>query len=433
METTTISKPALRESLLHDFDSVRAFSEAICQPLAVEDYVVQTMPDVSPTKWHLAHVSWFFETFILQPALTGYFSPDPLYAYLYNSYYNALGDRHCRPRRGQLSRPTVAETFRYRSYVDQQMRTFLNTASPDTLAEFEPLITLGIHHEQQHQELMVTDIKHVLGTNPLSPTCRWNGPDPSVTTSTLRVRESQTLSWTQFGGGLYEIGWDGSGFSFDNEGPRHRTFVEPFALSNRLVTNADWLEFIQDGGYQRSDLWLSMGWDMVQTFEWSAPLYWERGEGDWLTYTFAGKQIVDPNEPVCHVSFFEADAYARWADSRLPTEEEWEISAGTQPQVGNFADSMLFKPVPLTSDPRSAITQSFGDVWQWTASPYIGYPGYTPASGAVGEYNGKFMCNQFVLRGGSCATHSTHIRPTYRNFFAPDSRWQFTGLRLARS
>jgi ergothioneine biosynthesis protein EgtB len=429
---STLDAPC-REKLIENYNAVRAFSDAICAPMANEDYVVQTMPDVSPTKWHLAHVSWFFETFILQTALPNYFSPDPMYAYLYNSYYNALGDRHCRPRRGQLSRPTVAETYRYRAYVDQYMREFLETATTERLATFEPLIELGLNHEQQHQELMVTDLKHVLGSNPLQPTCKWVSVPGNDHGQAVQATGTNSDEWIHFDGGIYEIGWDGNGFSFDNEGPLHRTLLEPFAIASRPVNNADWLAFIDDGGYRRSDLWLSMGWDFVQTSQLTAPLYWEREEGRWTNYTFEGKHNVDPDEPVCHISFFEADAFARWKGARLPTEAEWEVSAGNSPVQGNFADQLRFQPERLKPHAGSRIKQAFGDVWEWTATPYIGYPGYTPAAGAVGEYNGKFMCNQFVLRGGSCATHSTHIRPTYRNFFSPDSRWQFTGLRLANS
>jgi ergothioneine biosynthesis protein EgtB len=428
MNDSTVVLAPPRDQLLSEYDAARAFSEAICAPMAIEDYVVQTMPDVSPAKWHLAHVSWFFETFILQAALPDYFSPDPLYAYLYNSYYNALGDRHCRPRRGQLSRPTVAETYRYRTYVDENMRQFLTTAPEEKIAEFTPLITLGLHHEQQHQELMVTDIKHVLGTNPLQPTCIWDRTKRTSQQSAGNMRNA----WVEFAGGVHEIGWTGDGFAFDNEGPVHRVLLEPFSLAPRPVTNGDWLEFMADNGYRRSDLWLSAGWDMVQTEQWNAPMYWERMDDTWRTFTFAGSRPVDIDEPVCHVSFFEADAYARWKGARLPTEAEWEVAVRSAPVKGNLADSMRFHPENNNLQSPTALSQIYGDVWEWTASPYIGYPGYSPAPGAVGEYNGKFMCNQFVLRGGSCATHSTHIRPTYRNFFPPDARWQFTGLRLAQ-
>jgi ergothioneine biosynthesis protein EgtB len=415
-----------REAILTDYDSVRAFGEAICAPFSTEDYVVQTMPDVSPTKWHLAHVSWFFETFILQAALPDYFSPDPIYAYLYNSYYNALGDRHCRPRRGQLSRPTVDETYRYRAFVDQHMRDFISTAPAEKLSEYAPLIQLGNHHEQQHQELMVTDIKHVFGSNPLQPPCLWN----SKTNQPLAGEHRS--EWVDFTGGIFDVGHGGSEFSFDNEGPRHKVLLQPFSLASRPVSNRDWMNFIADGGYKRADLWLSMGWDMVQTQPWNTPLYWERHDDEWRTYSFAGQKTVNPDEPVCHVSFFEADAYARWAGARLPTEFEWEVAAQSVPLTGNFADSMLFQPCTTAGASNSALLGMFGDVWEWTASQYTGYPGYTPAAGAIGEYNGKFMCNQFVLRGGSCATHSSHLRKTYRNFFPPDARWQFSGLRLAR-
>jgi ergothioneine biosynthesis protein EgtB len=416
------SRPIPKSSLLEQYRVVRRFSEEFCKPLETEDYVVQSMPDVSPTKWHLAHVSWFFETFVLQSAVRGYRSLHPQYNFLFNSYYNAVGKRHCRSKRGLISRPTVAETYKYRTYIDQHMEEFLARASEETLSRFGPIVELGIHHEQQHQELMVTDIKHVLSENPLRPTYKERHVGPSA--------HAPALEWRAFEEGVYCIGHDGEGFAYDNEGPRHREFVNSFLLGSRLVTNGEHLEFMADGGYERPELWLSEGWNTVQAHGWEAPMYWERDGQNWQVFTMSGMQTVDPNEPVCHLSYFEAEAFATWAGARLPTEAEWEIAAANLPIAGNFADNGQFNPA--ASQNNDGLAQMYGDVWEWTKSPYIGYPGYTPAAGALGEYNGKFMCNQLVLRGGSCATSQSHIRPTYRNFFPPDARWQFMGVRLAK-
>jgi ergothioneine biosynthesis protein EgtB len=423
-----------RENLLARYIEVRRFTESLCDGLATEDYVVQSMPDVSPTKWHLAHTSWFFETFVLRPNLADYRTINETYAYLFNSYYVHAGERHCRAQRGYISRPTVAEVFAYRAHVDEAMERLLATADDGAFAAFEPVLTLGLHHEQQHQELMLTDIKHVFSVNPLRPAYRAGQPVPSAPAPPVR--------WVAFEGGLTWIGHDGSGFSFDNEMPRHQVFVQPFALADRLVTNGEYLEFMEDGGYRRPELWLSMGWATVEANGWTEPFYWERRDGEWWTYTLNGMKRIDPAEPVCHLSYFEADAYARWAGARLPTEAEWEHAAAGVSIAGNLADG-IFHPRPLSSypgarlpdatDPTSPrLHQLYGDVWEWTRSQYSPYPGFKPAEGALGEYNGKFMCNQFVLRGGSCATSRSHIRPTYRNFFPPDATWQFTGLRLAR-
>ncbi len=398
------------------------------------------MPEVSPTKWHIAHTSWFFETFIIKRAHPNYTAINQEYAYLFNSYYNAVGKMHCRPKRGLISRPTLRETFLYRARIDQLMETLL--ADPSFLEEYGSLITLGINHEQQHQELMLTDIKHVFSENPLRPTFR-----------ALRERRSidiPPLRWISFKAGVYRIGNPGDGFSFDNEGPRHRQFLEQFKLASRLVTNGEYLAFLEDGGYRRPELWLSLGWATVNEQKWEAPLYWEKREDGWWVFTLGGLQKLDANEPVCHLSYFEAEAFARWAGARLPTEFEWEVAAVKgEPGIGNFADQRIFHPVALDSTefrPGHSVAdvatgdaggvdqldQMFGDVWEWTRSSYAPYPGYAPAPGAIGEYNGKFMCNQYVLRGGSCVTTRAHIRPTYRNFFPPAARWQFTGLRLAR-
>lgn len=440
---------------LERYREVRHRTKSLCQPLATEDYVVQTMEDVSPTKWHLAHVSWFFETFLLQPHLPDYESIDPVYAYLFNSYYVQAGERHCRDRRGYISRPTVAQVYDYRAHVDEHMARLLENGgaeSPEVMA----LLETGLNHEQQHQELLLTDIKHVFSVNPLRPAYQRAAEDAAD-------RRTPALEWVAFGEGVYEIGHEGGGFAFDNEEPRHRHYLNGFEIADRLVTNGEFLEFMRDGGYERSELWLSEGWAAVLENEWSEPFYWEPGdEAGWKLFTLAGTLDVDPREPVCHLSYFEADAFARWAGARLPTEQEWEVAVRGRPIRGNFVDSGRFHPAPLASepdgrdsegegagsaassaaagDPDSAggrpnagpLHQFYGDVWEWTRSQYSPYPGYEPPPGAIGEYNGKFMSNQFVLRGGSCATSRSHIRPTYRNFFPADACWQFSGLRLAK-
>ncbi|MFL6541639.1 MAG: ergothioneine biosynthesis protein EgtB [Chthoniobacterales bacterium] len=409
--------------LLARFRAVRDFSTELCQPLKPEDCVVQSMPDVSPTKWHLAHTSWFFETFVLKPWVPAYRSEVPEYAYLFNSYYNAAGDMHRRDLRGLISRPTVEETYRFRRKIDDSIAELLDSADAETAAVIEPLITLGIHHEQQHQELLVTDIKHVFAQNPLHPVY-------APRKSSEGRAPSLPREFVEFDEAVIEIGHDSSDFSYDNEGPRHRALVLPFALATRPITNAEYIEFIEDGGYTRAEFWLSLGWTTVNEQRWSAPLYWEKRDGAWWNFTLSGFRRVNPEEPVTHVSYFEADAFANWANARLPTEFEWERAANELPVEGNFVESRNFHPVAAAA--RRGFAQMFGDVWQWTRSSYSPYPGYHAAPGALGEYNGKFMCNQYVLRGGSCATSRAHIRRTYRNFFQPEKRWQFTGIRLAR-
>ncbi len=409
------------ESLARRYRSVRGFTVELTRSLEVEDLVVQSMPNVSPIKWHLAHTSWFFETFLLGPGLPDYQAFDPRYRYLFNSYYQQVGPAHQRPERGLLSRPTVREVLAYREHVDRAMeRLFGRLGDPGQ--RLAGVVELGLHHEQQHQELILTDIKHIFGSSPLAPAFRELPPPPPGTGSELRFVQGRA--------GLGEIGHAGRGFAFDNESPRHQRFLQPHAVADRPSSNAEFREFIQDGGYRRPELWLSDGWAAVQAHGWQRPLYWQEDLA--AEFTLGGLRELDPYAPVCHLSFYEADAYARWAGARLPTEAEWERFAEGVPVEGNFVDSGAFHPVaplPAVSDrPR----QLFGDVWEWTASSYAPYPGYRPAAGALGEYNGKFMCNQMVLRGGSCATHSTHIRPTYRNFFYPADRWQFTGVRLAR-
>ncbi|MDX1578084.1 MAG: ergothioneine biosynthesis protein EgtB [Gemmatimonadota bacterium] len=433
IDLDTEARPPL-DGLARRYGEVRSFTERLCRPLATEDYVVQTMRDVSPTKWHLAHVTWFFETFILSEHYAGYTPFHPEYAYLFNSYYLNAGERHCRDQRGYISRPTVAEVYAYREHVDEHMERLMAGASEGEAAVLAPLVELGIQHEQQHQELLLTDIKHVLSVNPMRPAYRApQGP------AERGAREPDPLRWVAFGEGLRRIGHPGleSGFCYDNETPRHRHFVDAFELADRLVTNAEYLEFMRDGGYRRGDLWLSEGWAVARERDWSEPFYWEERDGGWWSYTLAGLRPIDPAEPVCHLSYFEADAYARWAGYRLPTEQEWEVAAGSAAQAqGNFVESGELHPRPAppaaADEDGPRLRQMFGDVWEWTRSQYSPYPGYEPLPGTLGEYNGKFMSNQFVLRGGSCATSRTHIRATYRNFFPADATWQFMGVRLAR-
>ena len=408
------------------YRSIRAQTEALCAPLETEDYVVSSMPDVSPTKWHLAHTSWFFETFVLagHAAAAGfrYASPDPRYAYLFNSYYVQAGERHCRAKRGLVTRPTVAEVFAYRAHVDDAMARLLSTIGGDPEHPAAALVELGLHHEQQHQELLLMDIKHVFWTNPLRPVYRPQNSAPAI------LRDPAPLGWLPVRAGVHRIGHDGGGFAFDNEGPSHRVFLEPFRIASRLVTNGEYLTFVEDGGYARAPLWLSSGWAIVQERRWAAPLYWERAADGWTEFTLAGTAPIDPEAPVCHVSYFEADAFARWAGHRLPTEAEWESVAADAPIVGQFMEGARFHPAPAAEE---GMAQLYGDVWQWTRSPYVAYPGYAPPVGAIGEYNGKWMCDQWVLRGASCATPRSHARSTYRNFFPSDARWAFAGIRLA--
>jgi ergothioneine biosynthesis protein EgtB len=427
------------------YQAVRRATETLCEPLVVEDYVIQSMPDASPVKWHLAHTSWFFETFILA-AQPGYVPFHPQFAFLFNSYYNAVGPRWPRPQRGLLSRPTVAEVYRYRAHVDEQMARFFRSTSASLLNELDGTITLGLHHEQQHQELIVTDVKHAWAANPLQPVYR-----PALSEQGAAL----PMNWLPFSERLGAIGHDGDGFAFDNESPRHRVVLYPFQLASRLVTNGEYLAFLGDGGYDRPELWLSDGWAACEAHGCRAPLYWHQERDAWSTFTLAGPRALRPEEPVCHVSYYEADAYARWAGARLPTEAEWEMAAAAVPVAGHFQESGRFHPsaTPARED-QGPLRQLYGDVWQWTASPYTAYPGYRPVAGAVGESNGKrlnsispkeewlakalaeynlkFTVNQMVLRGASCATPKSHARLTYRNFFPPDARWQFSGIRLAK-
>jgi len=408
------------------FVAIRQQTEALAAHLSPEDQAIQSMPDVSPTKWHLAHTSWFFETFLLRPLDPAYREFDPAFAYLFNSYYEAVGPRHPRPERGLLSRPTVDAVAAYRDHVTAAMLRLTETADEAVWQQAAPLIELGTHHEQQHQELILMDIKHVFSVNPLLPA--YQAPRPHAVS-----RERTGLKWVEFAGGLHEIGHAGAGFTFDNEGPRHKVWLEPFRLASHPVACSEYLDFIADGGYGRAEFWLSEGWAAVQQQGWQAPLYWRCEDSEWLIFTLCGERPVDPTEPVCHVSFYEADAFARWAGKRLPTEAEWEIAARDVPLTGNLADSGHLHPCPATTSTNDdpALRQMIGDVWEWTASPYVAYPRFRPAAGAVGEYNGKFMSNQMVLRGGAAVTPADHLRITYRNFFPPSARWAFSGLRLA--
>ena len=496
-------------ALLVRYREIRAVTERLAGALSAEDCAVQSMPDASPIKWHLAHTSWFFETFVLAPALGGYRPFRPEYRVMFNSYYNLVGDQHPRPDRGLLTRPPLEEILAYREHVDRRMEQ-VRAGDGGVRPAIRSAIELGLQHEQQHQELILTDLKHLFAQNPLRPayssgllrgdgaatrplqraggrrpgpgsmpelgpegrrraTADLNhGAGPRTGRSTRAwTAKNPPLEWRRFEEGVRGIGCGAAGFAFDNERPRHHALVGGFEIASRPVTNGEFLAFVEDRGYEKAALWLSDGWDAVRARGWAAPLYWERSDGEWSEFTLGGLRRLDPEAPVGHVSYYEADAFARWAGARLPTEEEWETAAEGCPLEGNFLESGLLRPAPAApaaetsgtaramttrSEPRTGrrseriaisrridssdgaadLRQMFGDVWEWTGSAYRPYPGYRPPEGALGEYNGKFMCNQLVLRGGSCATPRSHIRPTYRNFFPPHARWQFSGLRLAR-
>ena len=412
------------------FEHVRAHTESLAAPLSPEDQTVQSMPDVSPTKWHRAHVTWFFETFLLAEHESGFSPFQDQYWFLFNSYYESLGPRYSRPDRGLVTRPGAHEVGYYRRNVDARVRELVEGLDEGTLTKLAPVIELGSHHEQQHQELLLMDIKHVLSRNPLQPVYAGTRRAPS---------EPDDLGWVEVEGGLVEVGHQGEGFSFDNELPRHRQWLEPYRLADRLVTNGEWLEFMADGGYTRAGLWLSDGWARVNAEAWRAPFYWVEHDGVWLEHTLHGTWPVDPGAPVTHVSFYEAEAYATWAGKRLPTEAEWEHAVVVDGQGdaahagGNLADQQAFHPAaaPARAPHGSRLRQVYGDCWEWTASAYHPYPGFHPPEGAIGEYNGKFMSNQMVLRGGCALTPPDHARLTYRNFFPHAARWAMSGVRLA--
>jgi ergothioneine biosynthesis protein EgtB len=413
---------ARQDDLEERFRAVRALSEALAAPLSDADATVQSMADASPAKWHLAHSSWFFETFVLRDHVSGYRPFDPRYAFLFNSYYEAEGARHDRSLRGMLTRPSLADVRAYRAHVDAALLAALGLLPQPARA----LVTLGLHHEQQHQELLLTDLLHLFSLNPLEPAL-FEAP------SAAPVHLPGALHWIEGRQGLVEIGEDGrAGFAFDCEGPRHKALLHPHALAHRPITNGEWIAFIEDGGYRTAAHWLSDGWAWVQAEKVEAPLYWKRGEQGWTRFGLDGRQPVNPAAPVTHISLYEADAYASWAGARLPTEAEWESAAqNVAAASGNLLDGPAC-PRPRPAEESATLTQMFGDVWEWTGGAYRPHPGFRPAPGAVGEYNGKFMSGQFVLKGGSCATPRGHVRASYRNFFYPHQRWQFTGLRLAK-
>jgi len=435
MDTTTTSKDQetrvtqaeqfrfTKEQLISKFKKVRAFTETITEPLETEDYVIQVTENASPAKWHLAHTTWFFETFLLEKEVEDYDPIHPQYSYLFNSYYLQTGVPHSRSRRGNISRPTVKQVFEYRNSINKYVEDLIRNATDGQFKKWGPIIEIGIHHEQQHQELLMTDLKYMFSQNPLDIAYK--------TVERPRVKSIPDLSWTSFKEGVYEVGHEGGDFGYDNEFPKHKTYIHDFELANRLVTNAEYIEFIESGAYGEPKWWLDEGFSTVRDDGWHAPLYWEKKDGVWWQYTLSGIQKVDPNEPITHVSYFEADAYARWKGFRLPTEQEWEVAAQPLSIEGNFADKGYLQPV-AQQNAEGGLQQMFGEVWQWTQSSYAPYPGYEPLPGALGEYNGKFMCNQYVLRGGSCATSRSHFRKTYRNFFHANERWQFNGIRLAR-
>jgi ergothioneine biosynthesis protein EgtB len=422
MSFSTQVVPTDREQLLDHFLAVRSVSLTLCKPLAIEDYVIQTMPDVSPPKWHLAHTTWFFETFLLRPFDKNYQCFHYLFDRLFNSYYVTHSDPYPRAQRGLLSRPTVEQVLEYRRYVDAAVQKLVHRIAGEQWLELQSILILGINHEQQHQELLLTDIKHIFAHNPLKPAyC------DQVTASEDNI-QTPALKWQLIAGGTVHAGVpdESSLFSYDNEGPSHKVHLNDYKMASRLVTNKEYIAFIEDDGYQRAEFWLSDGWAMSKQ---GMPLYWEKNDSEWFHFTLQGLRPIDMNAPVCHVSYYEADAYASWAGRRLPTEVEWEFAAGDLKVTGNLFDQQRFKP--MMSPGENSLNQMFGDVWEWTASPYVAYPGYKPAQGSIGEYNGKFMSSQMVLRGGSFATANDHIRATYRNFFYPKDRWQFSGIRLA--
>ncbi|CAN5298929.1 ergothioneine biosynthesis protein EgtB [soil metagenome] len=410
--------------LLTAFKQVRQKSVALCEPLNTEDYVIQAMPDVSPAKWHLAHVTWFFETFILLKFLPNYQLFHKNYDYIFNSYYDALGNYYPRASRGILARPTVEEIYKYRAYVDEHMLALFMHVNVNIMTDLKFRIELGINHEQQHQELLLMDIKYNFSKNPLRPAYTHTF---SKKISTVATAE---LKWEEYPGGLFEIGYQGENFAYDNECPRHKIYLQPFQLSNRLITNGEYLEFIAADAYKNPLYWLADGWQIIKSQQWQSPLYWEKINDEWWTMTLQGMHPVEMHEPVCHISYYEADAYARFVQARLPSEAEWEIAAAHFSSSNNFLETGLLHPTAANNN--SDLQQMFGDLWEWTKSSYLPYPGFVPFKPPLSEYNSKFACNQFVLRGGCAVTPYSHFRPTYRNFFYPQQRWAFTGIRIAR-
>ncbi|MEO0981165.1 MAG: ergothioneine biosynthesis protein EgtB [Pseudomonadota bacterium] len=419
-ELSSSDLEAYRAALRRDFERVRARTEALVAPLSAEDCQIQSMPDASPTKWHLAHTTWFWETFLLKPMRAGYETPDPVYDFMFNSYYEAVGPRHARSRRGMVTRPSLEGVLSYRAFVTDAMGRFLDETEEAAFAKAARLIETGLAHEEQHQELILTDIKHALYQNPAKPAAY---PRPPT------AGGAPASGWTTFEGGLNEFGAPATGFSFDNEHPRHKVWLEGFALANHPVTNGDVRAFIDDGGYRTPALWLSAGWAQVQAEGWDAPLYWEKRDGAWFEHTLHGEQPLDNTAPAAHLSYFEADAIAEWMGPRLPTEAELELAAAAAPEGRSHVAGACAHPAAASDAPLGGF---YGEVWQWTTSSYGPYPGYRRPKGAIGEYNGKFMSGQYVLKGSSCATPPGHARATYRNFFYPGDRWQFTGLRLAK-
>ncbi|MCM3719065.1 ergothioneine biosynthesis protein EgtB [Fictibacillus phosphorivorans] len=415
---------AAAEKLSEQYQQVRSLSEKLASKLQDEDTIIQAMPDVSPPKWHLAHTTWFFERFILKEHDPSYVSYNEKFDYLFNSYYETIGSYHPRHSRGVLSRPLMDEVYKYRKHVDEAIVQLVDLYNDHLPQDIYDLIEIGLQHEQQHQELLLTDVKYNFSCNPLLPQFAESKSIPFPQTNTEK-------SYITIEGGLVEIGYSGADFSFDNERPRHKVWLEPYCLASHPVTNGEYLSFIEAGGYDQPEHWLSDGWSKVKQEEWKHPLYWRKADDGWYTFTLTGEKKLNLDEPVCHISFYEADAFARWSGKRLPTEGEWEHAMASIPIEGNFAESEYYHPCEDGSTTLVPFKQAYGDVWEWTSSPYTAYPKSKPLEGALGEYNAKFMCNQMVLRGGSCATSKSHIRPTYRNFFQADKRWQFSGLRLA--
>lgn len=424
----TIQKNRLskRDALKNHFTRVRNVTESLTESLETEDYVIQAMENASPAKWHLAHTTWFFEVFVLKQVSSGFESMHPQYDYIFNSYYVQTSDPHCRDKRGNLSRPTVKQVFEYRNYVNEHMLDLIDNLTDAEFKEWAPVIEVGIHHEQQHQELLLTDLKYMFAQNPLYPIYK--------ETNRPSIERAPNIGWVKFNKGVHEIGHNGDEFGYDNEFPNHKTYIHDFVIADRLVTNGEYMKFMESGGYEDSRWWLDEGFAAVEHEGWDRPLYWVQRDGEWYQFTLSGLVKVDVNEPVTHVSYFEADAYARWKGCRLPTEQEWELASKNEPINGSFVEGMHYHPASINENNRGdKLHQMFGEVWQWTQSSYAPYPGYKPFPGALGEYNGKFMVNQYVLRGGSCATSNSHIRKTYRNFFHTGARWQFSGIRLAKT